>query len=215
MVAGHYTAVVSFAGNETYQATSKEAGFDVAKLKTSIESEDITVYATVGTEMVFTLKDAKGNVMLNKDIVVAFNGQTYSLNTGETGEVRVPITMANKGTYSISASYAGDENTEAAFATYNVIVKAKSTKLATAAATYSLSEAKYLTATLTAGGEPLANKIVTFQVNGKTYTGRTNAEGVVKVAVALTAKKTYSVVATFGGDNTYGTAVSTYKLKVV
>ena len=215
LVAGHYTAVVSFAGNETYQATSKEAGFDVAKLKTSIESEDITVYATVGSEMVFTLKDAKGNVMLNKDIVVAFNGQTYSLNTGETGEVRVPITMANKGTYSISASYAGDKNTEAAFATYNVIVKAKSTKLATAAATYSLSEAKYLTATLTAGGEPLANKIVTFQVNGKTYTGRTNAEGVVKVAVALTAKKTYSVVATFGGDNTYGTAVSTYKLKVV
>ena len=215
LVAGHYTAVVSFAGNETYQATSKEAGFDVAKLKSSIESEDITVYATVGTEMVFTLKDAKGNVMLNKDIVVAFNGQTYSLNTGETGEVRVPITMANKGTYSISASYAGDKNTEAAFATYNVIVKAKSTKLATAAATYSLSEAKYLTATLTAGGEPLANKIVTFQVNGKTYTGRTNAEGVVKVAVALTAKKTYSVVATFGGDNTYGTAVSTYKLKVV
>ena len=122
--------------------------------------------------------------------------------------------MANKGTYSISASFAGDDDYESTFAAFNVIVKAKASKLTVSDASFSLSSSKYVTATLTAGGVPLANKIVTFSLNGKTYSGRTNADGVVKVSVSLTAKKTYSVVATFNGDTSYGSAVATYKLKV-
>ena len=96
-----------------------------------------------------------------------------------------------------------------------MVVKPIATKLTVVDVTYGLSETKYLTATLTAGDEPLANKIVTFSLNGKTYTGRTNATGVVRIAVSLTAKKTYSVVASYGGDTTYGSAMAIYKLKVV
>ena len=198
----------------SYVVGSNAAAFTVGKMTTNLESEDITVYATVAKNMTFTLKDANGNVLAGKEIDVAFNGETRKVTTDENGSIQVEVNMTNKGTYSISASFDGDGDYESAFASFNVIVKAKSTKLFVSDVSYSLSSNKYLIATLKSGDAPLANKIVTFQVNGKTYTGRTNADGLVKVAVALTAKKTYSVVATFSGDNSYGTAVASYKLKV-
>ena len=213
--AGHYTAVVSFAGDETYKPTSSEYAFNVSKAQTSILSEDIVVTANVGQTMEFTLKDLNGNILAGKTITMTFNGQSFERTSDAEGKFTVEINMANQGTYTISASYAGEDNYEASSASYNVVVRPIATKLTVSDVTYGLSETKYLTATLTAGDEPLANKIVTFSLNGKTYTGRTNADGVVRIAVSLTAKKTYSVVASYGGDTTYGSAMAIYKLKVV
>ena len=211
----HYTATVSFAGDETYRPTSKEATFDVSKVATVIESEDIVVTANVAENMEFTLKDSYGNILAGRTVTLTFNGQTFERTSDEDGKFTVEISMANQGTYTISASYAGEDNYEASSASYNVVVKPIATKLTVEDVTYGLSETKYLTAKLTVGDEPLANKIVTFSLNGKTYTGRTNSEGVVRIAVSLTAKKTYSVVASYGGDTTYGSAMAIYKLKVV
>ena len=211
---GHYSAVVSFAGNDTYQATSKDDGFDVSKAATVIESEDIVVTANATETMVFTLKDSNGNLLAGKSITVSFNGQIYDLTTDSNGQIEMQIKMVNQGTYSITASYDGEANYEATTASFNVVVKPIAVKLTVTDVTYALSDTKYLTATLTAGDQPLANRIVTFSLNGKTYTGRTNAQGVVKIAVSLTAKKTYSVVASYGGDTTYGSAMAIYKLKV-
>ncbi|WP_407462758.1 Ig-like domain repeat protein, partial [Methanobrevibacter sp.] len=215
LTVGHYTATVSFAGDETYKPTSKEATFDVSKVGTVIESEDIVVTANVAGTMEFTLKDLNGNILAGRTVTLTFNGQTFERTSDEDGKFTVDINMANQGTYTISASYAGEADYEASTASYDVVVKPIATKLTVVDVTYGLSETKYLTATLTAGDEPLANKIVTFSLNGKTYTGRTNATGVVRIAVSLTAKKTYSVVASYGGDTTYGSAMAIYKLKVV
>ena len=212
---GTHTVTAKYTGDSSYaDAESAPVVITVGKLATEIAGEDITVYATVGETIEFTLKDSNGNVLAGKEIVIAFNGVNTKVTTDSNGIAKLDINMANKGTYSISASFAGDDSYEASFASYNVVVKAKATKLTVSNTEYSLSGSKYLTATLTAGGEPLANKIVTFQINGKTYTGRSNANGEIKVPVALTAKKTYSVVVSFAGDSTYGTAVATYKLKV-
>ena len=212
---GTHTVTAKYTGDSSYaDAESAPVVITVGKLATEISGEDITVYATVGDTIEFTLKDSNGNVLADKEIVIAFNGVNTKVTTDSNGIAKLDINMANKGTYSISASFAGDDSYEASFASYNVVVKAKATKLTVSNTEYSLSGSKYLTATLTAGGEPLANKIVTFQINGKTYTGRSNANGEIKVPVALTAKKTYSVVVSFAGDSTYGTAVATYKLKV-
>ena len=212
---GTHTVTVKYTGDSSYaDAESAPVVITVGKLATEIAGEDITVYATVGETIEFTLKDSNGNVLAGKEIVIAFNGVNTKVTTDSNGIAKLDINMANKGTYSISASFAGDDSYEASFASYNVVVKAKATKLTVSNTEYSLSGSKYLTATLTAGGEPLANKVVTFQINGKTYTGRSNANGEIKVPVALTAKKTYSVVVSFAGDSTYGTAVATYKLKV-
>ena len=66
------------------------------------------------------------------------------------------------------------------------------------------SKSKKLTATLkTSSGKAIAKKKVTFKVNGKKYTGKTNSKGKVTVKVKLTSKKTYKVTVSFAGDSKY------------
>lgn len=211
---GQYTLTVTVPTQGDYSETTKAFNLEVVKSATHFEADDIVVYATVAKTICFTLKDSNGNVLADKSIAVLFDGKTYNLTTDSEGIIELEVNMANKGSYSISTSFTGDEDYESSVASFNVVVKTKATKLTVANEEYSISSTKYLTASLTSDGQPLANKIVTFAVNGKTYTGRTNENGLVNVAVSLTAKKTYSVVATFAGDSTYGTAVASYKLKV-
>lgn len=54
-----------------------------------------------------------------------------------------------------------------------------------------------------ASGKPLAKKKVTFKLNGKKYTARTNKKGKATVKVKLTAKKTYKFKVKFAGDSKY------------
>ena len=65
-----------------------------------------------------------------------------------------------------------------------------------------------------ANGNVLANKKVTFTVNGKTYTATTNAKGVATVKLALTAAKTYTVTIKFAGDNVYAASTVSAKVKL-
>ena len=70
------------------------------------------------------------------------------------------------------------------------------------------AKTKTLTATFkSAKGNPIANKWITFKVNGKTYKAQTNAKGVASVNVSLNKKGTYSFTAKYAGDSTY-TAVN-------
>ena len=65
-----------------------------------------------------------------------------------------------------------------------------------------------------ANGNILANKKVTFTVNGKTYTANTNAKGVATVKLALTAAKTYTVTIKFAGDSVYAASTVSAKVKL-
>ena len=52
-------------------------------------------------------------------------------------------------------------------------------------------------------GKAIKGKKLTFTVNGKKYTAKTNSKGIAKVKVKLSKKKTYKVTVKFAGDNTY------------
>ena len=63
---------------------------------------------------------------------------------------------------------------------------------------------KTLTATFKSeNGGLIANKWITFTVNGKTYKTKTDENGVASVNVSLNKKGTYSFTAKYGGDSTY------------
>ena len=63
---------------------------------------------------------------------------------------------------------------------------------------------KYLYATLKASNKKaIKGKKLVFTVNGKKYTGKTNAKGIAKVKVNLSKRKTYKFTVKFAGDNTF------------
>lgn len=80
--------------------------------------------------------------------------------------------------------------------------------------TYPLSD-EYLVVKLTnSKGKAISNQKITFKFNGKTYTATTNANGIAKVKVSLTSKKTYSVTMAYGGNDDYKSSKTTTKVVV-
>ena len=77
------------------------------------------------------------------------------------------------------------------------------------------STAKTVTATLKdVDGKAISGKTIQFIVNGKTYTGKTNAKGVATAKVTLKTVKTFTMTVKFVKDSTFDSATKTAKVKI-
>ena len=75
--------------------------------------------------------------------------------------------------------------------------------------------AKTLSVTLKdANGKAIANKTITYSINGVTKTTKTDANGIVKIAVNQAKAGTYYYSICFLGDNDYKSAFKTVKVTV-
>ena len=75
--------------------------------------------------------------------------------------------------------------------------------------------AKYLTVVLkNSRGTGVSGKTLTISLNGKTYTGKTDADGKYKTKIAISAIKKYSCTVKFAGDKTTCAKTSTFYLYV-
>lgn len=69
--------------------------------------------------------------------------------------------------------------------------------------TYPLSDS-YFSAKLTnSRGKSISNQLISFKINGKIYTAKTDDNGIAKVKVSLTSKKTYDVIVGYLGNDDY------------
>ena len=84
------------------------------------------------------------------------------------------------------------------------------TKLTTSKmTTFPLSD-KYFSVKLTdSKGKAISGEKVTFKFNGKTYTSKTNSNGIAKVKVTLSSKKTYQVSVSYAGSDDYKSSKTT------
>ena len=106
-----YTAKISFAGDDNYNASSTTAKVTVKKASPKITAsaksfkfEDKTKKYTV------TLKDNKGNVLKNKKVTLKVNGKTYTATTNSKGVATFKLTkLTKKGTFTAVVTFAGDK----------------------------------------------------------------------------------------------------------
>ena len=221
--ANRYTVVAEYEGNDDYLAT---VGFDnvaVNKLATENLYSDMTTYAInvteddrVGKYFNWTLVDANGKPLANRDVQIGFNGHIYNKTTDENGVAQLQINLQRYDIYTFAISFAGDENHYASFAVAKITVKRQEGKLSVPNKSYKASaKTKTLTATFkSAEGNPAVGRKVTFTVNGKTYTAYTNDNGVASVNVSLDKKGTYNFTAKVAADNTYAAIQKTGTLKL-
>ena len=59
-----------------------------------------------------------------------------------------------------------------------------------------------------------AGKKITLKVNGKTYTAKTDANGVAKFNIQITKKGTYTATVNFSGDQTYKASAKSMKITI-
>ncbi|MBO7714315.1 MAG: DUF3344 domain-containing protein [Methanobrevibacter sp.] len=185
----------------------------VVKVATNIVAKAMTT-TTVNTKIngknagknfSITLKDSKGNVLANKQVMISLNGKIYKRTTNANGVATVKIALSKKGTYPVVISFLGDDKYNGSFVVTKVKVNPQKVKLTVTKKTYKASKkTKYLYATLKATNKKaIKGKKLVFTVNGKKYTAKTNAKGIAKVKVNLSKKKTYKVTVKFAGDSTF------------
>ena len=201
----------------------KTSGNDVSektplRSDTAIEANNITVTAAPSGNGSFeiNLRTAGGMPLANQVVKVVFNNQMYELTTDAKGVALLPFALNKGGTYNVEVFYLGDDDYRGSDASAKITINKIATKTTASAKTYlATAKTKSFTATLKdANGNVLANKKVTFTVNGKTYTTNTNAKGVATVKLALTAAKTYTVTIKFAGDSVYAASTVSAKVKL-
>ena len=181
-------------------------------LATTLEYQDMTtvtvnekIEGKIGKDFVVLVKDGNGNPLINKSVQIGFNGKVYDLTTDDKGYVKLQINLGYAGAYTFAICFLGDDAYNASFGVAKITVKAQTPKLTTQKVSYkAAAKTKTIKAIFkTAKGNAIADKWVTFTVNGKTYKAKTNAKGVASVNVSLTKKGTYNFTVKYAGDSTY------------
>ena len=198
-----------YEGNEIYYASNSTASFNftIPKISTTI-----TISSTKKGVVVIAIRDTDDNGISNVDITYKINGENKIGTTDENGTITI-TGLTNEIT--ISAIFTGNEIYYASNNTAYFNFTKIATGISSAGVTTYYNVGKNLVATLKdANGNVLANKKVTVNFNGKTYTKVTDANGQITFKLSATlSPKTYLTTITFAGDDSY--LNSTVSTKVV
>ena len=172
---------------------------------------DSKIDGRIGKYFIVTLKDQNNKVLANKFIQIGFNGVKYNRTTNSEGQARLQINLGYEGLYTFAVAYLGDDNYTGSFIVAKIKVNLQTPKLTSVNKVYKPnSKTKTLTATLkTAQGNAIAGKKISFTIDGKTYTAKTNKNGVATVNVSISKKGIYGFTVKFDETGTYeGTKTS-------
>ena len=177
---------------------------------------DVDTDGRSGEYFYITLKDKEGKALANKPIQIGFNGNVYDRVTDGNGQAKLQINLRNAGTYTFAVCYLGDDEYNGSFIVAKIVVNKQKPVISTANYYYKASaKSKKISISLkSASKKPLKNKTVKLVLNGKTYSGKTNSNGVVTINVSLSKKGTYSFTAKYAGDNTYAAVSKSAKLTI-
>ena len=160
---------------------------DNSKNKTELTPQSSNIYYHGDYNVV--LKDSNSSANLEgKQIRLVINNVNYTIITGAGVKLNL-----NPGKYSVSAYFDGDELFESSnfTSTFSILP----TVIAKDITKYYKGSTKYTATFYDSQGKALANRNVAISVNGKSYTVKTNGNGVASLAVNLK-PGTYKVIAT-------------------
>lgn len=171
----------------------------------------------VGEYFNVVLRDSSGKALEGKAVQIGFNGKIYNRTTDEKGSCRLQINLPRVDLYTFAVCFLGDDDYNGSFQVACIDVKAQTPELTASAKSFKASaKTKTLTATFkTENGNGVRGKKLTFTINGKSYTGTTDAKGVVSVKISLTKKGSYTCIAKYQGDSTYKATSTKFNVKIV
>ena len=212
---GNYPITISYAGEKNINKASVKSTVLVITTKTSkISAPDYKEYANSGKDFTATLT-VDGIPLEGRKVDFTINGKTYSKTTNSKGVASLPIGL-NPGSYSITVSYAGEKNINKASTTSKLTVVEKLSKVVTRMTNgnYKHNTAGQFKVKLTdEKGTVLKNYSVTFTVDGKSYTKKTDSSGIATLDIKLK-QGTYDVKVSSGNTEKYNGVSKTFSIRV-
>ena len=189
------------------------------KETTTVDASDVTVGYKKG-EFEITLISQNGEKLANKEIIITINGAKFNIKTNENGTAIIPLSLTT-GVYTSTITFAGDDNYAPNTVNRTITVKDDRIKTSLSLANKNLyltilvKGYNYNIALKDAKGKVLANKKITMNYNGKTYTAKTNSKGIVTFKIKATAIGSKKASIKFDGDNTYQSSTRSVIIKAI
>ena len=183
------------------------------KILSTITASDISKVYTDGRKFYATFLKSNGKVLAKKTIKFKINGKTYKVKTNSKGVASLSLKTLKKGTYKI-ISY----NTDGLTKTNKVkVVKSTTTSLTTSYYTFLKSDSKTIKVKLLNkfGYAPGSGKIIKIKINGKTYSKKTNSNGVASLKLPTLKAGIYTVKYSFAGNSLYKASSASNKVAVI
>lgn len=125
--AGPQTLTISFAGDDVYNGCSGTGSLTISKANTSLYMVDTTINSEQSLRLPVRLIGASGNYIVGRAVSLTVNGiSAGTAVTQSNGNAAFTYTLptgTGHGTYTISASFAGDSAYNASTVIKNLIIK--------------------------------------------------------------------------------------------
>lgn len=153
----------------------------------TVKSEDISIYYGESKNYVASFTDSYGNPLTDTDVKLIIGNEIKTVKTDNSGTVSLKMDFA-PGDYKITAV---NPNTDYQLTTeFKVIPTIKANDLTKVRN----DDRKFSATFLKSDGTVLAGANVKFRVNGKTYTVKTNKNGVASLSISNLKPGTYDII---------------------
>lgn len=197
--------------NETLEEAVQSPTIEESpKIKTTIKNNDVNVFK--GKEFSVTLTDENSTPIANKPVKFTFNKVVSTVKTDSNGVAKIKIN-SNPGEYMVKYSFSGDGYIGCEGSTKILVITSSKTKVVASAYTAYVGFKNTYSVRFTVGGNPLSHKWVTFKVNGKTYSVKTNLKGNAMLDLALPKGK-YKITFSFAGQKNINPVSGSSKITV-
>lgn len=225
--AGSYSVKVSFAGDTYYESVEQSGILTISKEKTALDDPSTSGYYSDSAVSTTYLTDDDKSPVPNVwvDFKVYYDGSWISLGSNQTddnGMVRLKFTVdLPYGEYDLNVSFSGNEYYEGTYRIGTLTVLKEITELSNISASgYYSDSVTLVTYLLTDDKEPVSGRIVVYSIyiNGSWSTlgnAYTQSDGKAELTVDLNyTPDTYSIEASFVGDNYYDSCETTGQLVI-
>ena len=171
--------------DEKYGAGSNDSS--TVKLADTIKASDVTKYYKGSAKYTATFTDNNGKALANTTVKIIVNNVTKNVKTNAKGVASLKVNL-QPGTYKITATNPSTNHTLTTKFKILSTIKAKEiSKVYT-------DSRKFSATFLKSNGKPLAKKNVKFNIGGKNYTVKTDANGVAKLSLNKLKPGSYKII---------------------
>lgn len=212
---GKYKAIVSIE-DVSYEIDPVTVSI-VIKKSSFIYVVGVTTNYNAGKSLVINLHDSVGTTIKYAPVSVNLNGVTKTYTTDDNGQVIISTKGLTPKTYTATINYAGNANYVQSSATAKIVVKKVTPILSASKKSFKLKlKTKSYVITLKDNKKAaMKSTKVTLNVNGKTYSVKTNAKGQATFKITNLKKKgTFNAVVKYAGNSIYNAVSKTVKITV-
>ncbi|AWX32029.1 hypothetical protein AW729_02480 [Methanosphaera sp. BMS] len=211
----------TYPGNNNYNTNTTTLLVTAPKIETKLIVDDADTKVGQNFTITGTLLDKDNQPLSIETVNISVNGSTKTATTNTMGQFNTTFTLDQMGEYQITVIYPGtDVYNQSTNNTAKVTATKTDTKLTlTVSNDTPVNNTQInITATLTdTTGNKLANQNITIKVSDKTFTVKTNNNGIATQTYTPTKVEKQTITTTYKGDSQYvnSTATTTITVKKI